>query len=366
MSPILVPQTLFSVVVVVFGAVATCLASLLYFRRVRMERPAIGTFNVRDLVVLSVFIVGLPVLYLLLPAWTLTGFLVLTFVASLSIGYKPLLHPVVLWGGIGVLIGTNIYLARSHLGTVAGWQMYWALTSLIVLLGSVAVVNLYAQGGMRLQHVAWFAFGLAFYDAFFSLVIPLTPLLADAFQGHPLDPSIGMRTTFLSANIGIGDLLIYGLFTVLAFKAYGRRGAAAAVGTVVVFGAVLPATAPLLISAVVRGGLNVVVPAQTFFGPAALLVYVLLRKLGGPERTMAQFRAVGDPPTIANQGSSPAGGPVVRDSHAGIGNPAVRATAPGALDPASAHQDSAALDGSMPDEPARRGPLGTPRSLTVR
>jgi len=192
-----------------------------------------------------------------------------------------------------MLIGLDIWLARTQLGTVTGWQIYWALTSVIVLLGSVAVVNLYAQGGMRLRHVAFFAFGLAFYDAFFSMVIPLTPLLADAFQGHPLDPSIGMRTSLLSANIGIGDLLVYGLFTVIAFKAYGRRGARLALGIVILFGAVIPASAPLLISVVVRGGLNVVVPAQTFFGPAALLAYLWLRRLG-PERTMAQFLAITD------------------------------------------------------------------------
>ena len=293
MSPILVPQTLFSIVVVLLGALAACSCSLAYFRHVRMERPAVGTFNTQDIVALSVLIVGLPVLYLVLPHWALTGFLVLTFVASLSIGYKPLLRPDVLWVGIAVVLGADIWLARTQLGTVRGWQVYWSLTSLIVLLGAVAVVNLYIQGGMRLQHVAFFAFGLAFYDAFFSMVVPLTPLLADAFLGRPLDPSIGMRSTLLGANIGIGDLLIYGLFTVAAYKAYSRIGAAVAMVTVTVFGAVLPATAPLLIASVIRGGSNVVVPAQTFFGPAALLIYLWLHKRG-PERTMAQFLASTD------------------------------------------------------------------------
>jgi hypothetical protein len=159
----------------------------------------------------------------------------------------------------------NSWLARTQLGTVRGWQLYWALTSVIVLLGSVAVVNLYVQGGMRLKHVAYFAFGLAFYDAFFSMVIPLTLLLADAFLGRPLDPSIGMRTALLGAKIGIGDLLMYGLFTVAAFKAYGRIGAQVAFPTVAIFGAILPASAPLVLSVVIRGGLYVVVPAQTCF-----------------------------------------------------------------------------------------------------
>lgn len=294
MSPILVPQTIFSVFVVLIGAVLSCACALAYFRHVRMERPAVGTFNGRDIAFLSVFIIALPLLYLVLPGWALTGFLIVTFLASLSIGYRNLLAPMTLWLVIGVLIGTNIWLAETQLGTVRGWQFYWGLTSLIVLFGVVAVVNLYIQGGMRLKHIAVLAFGLAFYDAFFSMIIPLTPQLADAFQGKPLDPSIGMRTALLSSNIGIGDLLVYGLFTVAAFKAYGWVGAKVSFGIVTVFGALLPATAPLLLSIVIRGGFNVVTPAQMFFGPAALLAYLWLRHQGR-ERTMAEYLASSDP-----------------------------------------------------------------------
>lgn len=48
-----------------------------------------------------------------------------------------------------------------------------------------------------------------------------------------------------------------------------------------------------MLAAVIRGGLNVVVPAQTFFGPAALVAYLWLRRRG-PERTMAQYLASAD------------------------------------------------------------------------
>lgn len=289
MSPILIPQTLFSVIVVLVGALTSCACSLYYFGHIRMDRPTIGTFNARDIIILSILIIGLPILYLALPHWALTGFLLLTFLASLSIGYRSLLPPTLLWPAIAGILGLNLWLARTQLGTVVGWQIYWVLTSLIVLLGSVAVVNLYIQGGMRLQHVAYFAFGLAFYDAFFSMVVPLTPLLADAFLGRPLDPSIGMRTAHFAANIGIGDLLIYGLFTVAAYKAYGQSAARLALATTAVFGAILPASVPLLLTAFTGHSLNLVVPAQTFFGPAALLVYLRLRRRG-PERTMHHYR----------------------------------------------------------------------------
>jgi hypothetical protein len=294
MPNLLVPQTMFTLVCVLIGAIGTSAFALYYFRRVRLERPAIGTFNGRDIVVLFCFIVTLPVLYLFLPHWALTSFLVLTFVASLSIGYRPLLPNGQLWLLIGLAIGANIWIARTMLGTVTGWQAYWALTSVIVLLGASAVANLYVQGGMYLRHVAIFAFALAFYDAMFSLVIPLTPRLADAFIGYPLDPSVGMRVGIYNANIGIGDLLVYALFLIAAFKAYGRRAARVAMGLIVVFGSAMPALAPLAISAVTRGDANIAVPAQACFGPVALLAYLWMHRRWGTERTMREFLASDD------------------------------------------------------------------------
>jgi hypothetical protein len=294
MVDMLVPQTLVQVLVVILGATATCLFATGYLRRIRLERPAVGTFNGRDVVVLFVFIVALPMLYLVLPHWALTSFLVVTFVASLSIGYRPVLPPGLLWPVIGLLIGANIWIARTSLGTVAGWQVYWAETSVIVLLGASAVANLYAQGGMQLRHVAWFALFLAGYDFIFSQVIPLTPLLADAFIGYPLDPSIGMRLGIYNANIGIGDLLVYALFTITALKAYGPRAWRVAFGIVLVFGSLGPGLAPLVLDAVTRGSNNFVVPAQTFFGIPAFITYVLLRRRYGKERTVQEFLASDD------------------------------------------------------------------------
>jgi hypothetical protein len=283
-------QTVFQTAVVLFGALSTTSAALFYFRKVRLERPAIGVFNGRDIVILFGFIVTLPVLYLFLPPMVLTLFLVITFVSALSIGYRPVLPSIVLWPAIGLLIGTNILVARNLLGTTRGWQLYWGLTSVVVLLAAVAVANLYVQGGMRLRHVAWFALGLAVYDPIFSFGVPLTAKLADAFAGFPLDPSIGFRAGLDSANIGIGDLLVYSAFTVAAYKAYGRRGARLSFGLVTVFGAIAPSLAPLVITAVVRGNVGVVVPAQLFFGPAAFVGYKILSR-SGPERSMRAWRA---------------------------------------------------------------------------
>ncbi len=330
MVDLLVPQTLFQWVVVLVGALAVCGTALVYVRNVRLERPAIGVFNGRDVVVLFFFIVTLPVLYLVLPHWALTTFLIITFVASLSIGYRPLLSPAKLWLAIGLALGVNVWIARTLLGTVAGWQLYWAETSIVVLFGATAVANLYVQGGMKLKHVAWFALFLGFYDVTFSVIIPLTPKLADAFIGYPLDPSIGMRLGLYNANIGIGDLLVYALFTIAAYKAYGARAARIGVGVVALFGATAPALAPLVLAAVTRGGANAVVPAQAFFGIPAFITYQLMYRRWGTERTTEQF--------LADLAAQRGGAPEVAVPVSPIPHPA---TAPATAESATADRVSA-------------------------
>jgi hypothetical protein len=289
--------SMFELCVALIGSLATSLFALLYMQRVRMERPPIGTFNGRDIGILFVFLVTLPSLYLLLPQWGLTTLLAITFTASLSIGLRPLMSPGRMWLVIGLLIGADIFMGRTLLGTVAGWQVFWAEDSAVVLIGAVSVANLYVQGGMRLRHVAWFALVLAGYDLIFTAVVPVTNDLAEEFIGFPLDPSIGWRLGFDNASIGLGDLLVYGLFTVAAYKGYGRVGARTALWLIAVFGAALPALAPLLIN-YVDARTDLLVPAQTWFGPAAFVGYRWLRHKYGRERSMKEFLAAQRPSAI--------------------------------------------------------------------
>src|SRR5206468_12239281 len=132
-------------------------------------------------------------------------------------------------------------MARNLLGTVLGWQLYWVENSVLVVLGAVAVANLYCQGGMRLKHVSWFALILAVYDAIFTLKWPVTNTLAERFLGYPLDPSVAFRMGIYNASIGLGDLLVYALFTITALKAYGWSAARVSLVAVTVFGGVVPA-----------------------------------------------------------------------------------------------------------------------------
>lgn len=273
----------------VLSALLVGIGAWIYLRRVRMERPAIGTFNGRDVAVLFVLLATIPVLYLSLPRWLLTTFLAITFIAALSIGLRSLLSPTKVWLIVGFLVGSNIWIGNNMLGTIAGWQLYWAQNSLVVLLGAIAVSNLYVQGGMQLRHVAWFAAALAVYDVIFTEFWPLTNQLVQEFLGYPLDPSMGWRLSFDNTAVGLGDLLVYGLFTIAALKAYGRKAARFALTLVVLFGAVVPALVPLIIDYVDPRTTDVLVPAQAWFGPAAYLGYRWLRHRYGRERTTKEF-----------------------------------------------------------------------------
>jgi hypothetical protein len=282
--------SLFQLCVTVIGALAACLGALFYLRRVRLERPAIGRFNGRDVVFLFAFLVLLPGLYLLLPQWALTSVLALTFTAALSIGFGPVLAPTQLWLGIGILIGADLWMGQHMINNVSNWHFVWAENSLVVLLAAISVANLYVQGGMQLRHVAWFAGGLAVYDSIFTLVWPVSNLLIREFVNHPLFPAMGMRIGFDEAIVGLGDLLVYAGFTIAAVKAYGRPGLRLALALVLVFGAVMPTLSGLLIN-YVDTRLDVVIPAQTWFGPAAVLGYLWLRRRYGRERTMREYLA---------------------------------------------------------------------------
>jgi hypothetical protein len=277
-----------SLLVATASALVVSAGGVAYLRRVRLERPPIGTFNGRDVVVLFVPLSLIPLFYLSLPRWLLTAFLVLTFCAALSIGLRPLLAPGRMWLLIGGLLGLNLWLGANLLGTVLGWQVFWVENDLVVLLAAVFVANLYVQGGMRLSHVAWFALALAAYDLVFTSAFPLTNALVEEFLGYPLDPSVGMRWGFDNAAIGIGDLLVYGLFVLAAYKGYGPAAARLATAVVLVFGAAAPALVPLLVD-YVDARTDTLVPAQFWFGPAAFLTWVWLRYRHGRERTVREF-----------------------------------------------------------------------------
>ncbi|HEX8008775.1 MAG TPA: hypothetical protein VF482_20385 [Trebonia sp.] len=289
----LLQQTATEFGIIMVGTAVVCVGALAYFRRVRMERPAIGTFNARDVVILLVFIGVLPFVYGWLPVPLVTCLLALTFASALYIGYRPLLGPVGIWLGIGVLFGFNIWSSNHIMGTLPGWQVWFTEQGIMVSLAAIAVCNLYLQGGMKLRHVAWLSLGLAGYDVIFAAYYPLTGRLIARYLTHPLTPLLGMRFGLNDYAVGLGDLFIYALFFVAAYKAYGARAAAIAAGVIAVMGGAATAFIPLLFSFFnfADANLDILVPAQSLFGPAAFVTYLWMKRHYGRERTMAEYLA---------------------------------------------------------------------------
>lgn len=283
-------QTLTELGVIMTGATVVCGGALAYFRRVRMERPAVGTFNTRDVVILLVFIGVLPFVYGWLPVTLVTCLLVLTFASALYIGYRPLLGPTGIWLGIGLLIGFNIWSSNHIMGTLPGWQVWFAEQGIAVVLAAIAVCNLYLQGGMKLRHVGWLALGLAGYDIIFASYYPLTGRLIARYLTHPLIPIVGMRFGYVDYAVGLGDLLVYSLFFVASYKAYGARAATIAGVVIVVMGGFATAFIPYLFS-FTNANLDELIPAQSLFGPAAFVAYLWMKRHYGRERTMAEYLA---------------------------------------------------------------------------
>ena len=133
------------------------------------------------------------------------------------------MRPGLLWLLIGLLLGANIYESHFMMGTVLGWQVWWFELDILVIAGVVTVSNLYVQGGMRLQHVATSCSGSRSTTLFSSLVINVTAVLVEKFIGQPLDPTFGMRFQVNNYGIGIGDLLVYAVFTSRATRPTARR-----------------------------------------------------------------------------------------------------------------------------------------------
>ncbi|MDX3098297.1 hypothetical protein PV703_08485 [Streptomyces sp. ME01-24h] len=304
-----VAQSVFFVFVTLAIALGVSLASVAYFRRVTLPRPAVGAFNGNDMTIMMGFVIALPLLYLSLPGWLLPPVLGLTLAGGLAVGYGPVFRRgLVRWSLIVGLLAADWLTARTAEDDPTHALPYWLVNSVVIMLMAVGAANLNAQGGLKLRHVSRFALALAAYDLFFATVVPLTQKLFNAVQGYAFAPSAGLRIGEFGAVLGMGDLLVYALFTTVAYKAYGRSGLTLALGLVAVFGALVPTLTPVTVEAL-TGHLPEVVPAQIFFGPAAFFGYVVLRRRG-PERRMADVR----PPTrlVAAPGQPEAASPVTR------------------------------------------------------
>jgi nitrate/nitrite transporter NarK len=81
---------------------------------------------------------------------------------------------------------------------------------------------------------------------------------------------------------------------------YGKWAATIAAGVIAVMGGFATAFIPFVFN-LTNANLDVLIPAQSVFGPAAFLTYLWMKRHYGRERTMAEYLASQDGAAAAPQ-----------------------------------------------------------------
>jgi hypothetical protein len=270
--------------IAVVGAliVVTIAISQLYFRSVRIARPPVGRYNLRDVVFMMLAVVVLPPLYLEVPTWLVTAILGMVFLAVLQFTLAPILRrplPVVVAAGVVAADVLVAYLAGEG---GPGFLAFVALNDLVIAAGVIGVCNLYVQNGMRARDVAVFGVALAVYDFVATIVFPIMVDFFTRVRTLPLAPILSSGQGSSSAPIGLGDVLMLTLWTLVSYKAFGKVSAWTA-------GIVGLATVTTFFVLVSVGVITVGVPSMAALGPLMAIHYLYWRRRRGRERSVLEY-----------------------------------------------------------------------------
>jgi hypothetical protein len=283
MDPSMSPFLLVAVIAVIL------LAAWLYFRRVRVERPPVGVFNLRDIAFTFLVLVAIPPLYLELPVWSVASIAVLTATGITYLTSAPVLgRPVAATVAGGVAIAEVV---------VSSWQdgqstPFLVLNDIAVAVLVIGVCNIWAQSGVHARDVTVFACAVGVFDLVATWLMPLMLEFFTRVRALPFAPVLAIGTGTGAAAIGMGDLLFIVLWPLVAAKAFAlRAGLVAAAGTV--------GSVAALGVASVTGLVTSAIPAMVVIAPVILVQYLLLRRHHGTERTTKDYEAlVPAPPAL--------------------------------------------------------------------
>ncbi|WP_433364983.1 hypothetical protein [Streptosporangium sp. CA-115845] len=266
------------IVVIVLIPAAAILLGVFYFLRVRMERPPVGLYTLGDVMVMMTAVLVIPVVYLALPSFAVATVLGLMTVFAIQITLAPLLS-----GRVALLVAFGaaaldlvLFLLASTAATA------WNNALLLILV--IGVCNLYVQSGIKARDVAVFASLLAGYDLVATTLLPTMGDFLRKVIDLPFAPVFAWSGGSQPVVIGLGDVLMFVLWTLVSFKAFGRAAGWLAAGTSL-------ALAATLVLAMRTGLLTELFPVMVPVGPLMALQYLLWRKMRGPERTMATYQA---------------------------------------------------------------------------
>jgi hypothetical protein len=289
------PQ-LSSIVVVMIYIALILAAGVLYLRRARIDRPPVGVFNGRDILVVGVVLMVLPPAYLRLPTVVLAAVFALLSTAIIYFSLVPLLGGARAGATAVALVVLDVIVAEFGRDT-RPW-LFNEVNNLALAVAVVGVGNLWVQSGIRALHVALLACGLALYDGVATLALPLMSAFLDRISSVPLTPLLAWGHGESQVGIGLGDLLLVLVWTLVAEKAFSRRAGltAATLG----LSSVLALFLMFWLDFVSRP-----LPAMVLLGPVIALHYRLLIRKTKQERTIADYFATLEP--IGEPGSSAGG-----------------------------------------------------------
>ena len=262
---------------VVLGCVVgVLLGSWAYFRRYQVSRPPIGVFNLKDIALMVLLIILLPLLYLILPLWLAATLLLLVALSILYFAWEPVLQARwAIWLAALTLLAVDSA-AAFLLGTRQ--NDFFAVNNMVLLLMVVGAANLWAQSGMKARDAALLGAFLALYDFIATSRLPLMSDLVTRLSGLPLAPLVAWSSEHTTWGIGLGDLLLAAVFPLVMRKAFGR-----------------PAGVVALVLALAAIGTLLALPLQGLFpvmvvlGPLMVLQYLYWRRRRGWERTTWQY-----------------------------------------------------------------------------
>lgn len=336
-----------SILLVTAHVLVLAVGALLYLRRVRMDRPPIGVFNRRDIVVITLVIIAIPPLYLRLPNLVIGGLFALVALVILQFTIAPLTRSRAGWLIALAAVAANVALAVR--GGEERDPLFFAVNNVLIVVLALGVANLWTQAGLRAREVALFAVLLTIYDV---VAVTWLPAMVEFFfrvAQLPFAPAVAWGDGSGMVGVGVGDLLVIALWVTVTEKAYGTRAALAAGASGVLAVVALLATFWL-------GWVTEPVPAMVLLGPMIVGEYLLLRRGGRRERTIAEYyRTPGEAAApVSGQVSGPdtvAGALPLLPDGAGTGGPSQYVAMAGSEVLAEAPTAAEALQAARAREP---------------
>jgi hypothetical protein len=267
--------------VVVASAAGAVLLAWLYFRRLRVTRPPIGVFNLRDVMLMIGAIVLVPYLYLAVPPWLEATLLGLGMLTILQITLEPILPGHWMsWSVALSLLGADVGAALVFGAPSPPFQL---ANNTVLTIAVIGAANLWVQSGMKARDATVLGAALVVYDFVATSVLSLMNDLIDRLAGLPFAPLITWASDGGQwLGVGLGDLLLAALFPLVMRKAFGPMAGLLALGLGL---ATLTAMLALLDLRVVR----VTVPAMGALGPLMVAQYLYWMRRLGSERTTWQY-----------------------------------------------------------------------------